>query len=87
MTLADESATKQEVASSGSRLFVILYGGKETDTLSNLRFVSFTKMASSASKILPEKLPTKRAAIHHRWRVHLQVTTVIFHSVLSCYIY
>ena len=55
MTLANESARKQ--ASDGSRLFVILYGGKETDTLSNLRFVRFMKMASSASKNLAEMLP------------------------------
>ena len=53
-----------------------------------VRFVSFMKMASSASKILAEKLPsTEQAAIHHSSHVHLQVITVTFHSVLSYYIY
>jgi hypothetical protein len=38
----------------------------------------------SSFKDLARKLPpTERAAIHHSWRVNLQVFTVTFRNVLS----
>ena len=81
----DEHSVKQEVAEAGCLIFIRMYGGKSCDTLSKLRYVNFMKMASTANKLLPEKLPpSERAAIHHSWRVYLQVsveTTVIVKDI------
>ena len=57
------------------RLFVIAYGGKQEDSLNNLRYTKFMEMVSSSKASLdPQKLPpTERAAHYHRLRVHLQV--------------
>ena len=68
----DHTSTHDDIRIAGLKLFVYLYGGKEDDTLSNLRYLRYMKMASG--KLIPEKLPpTERAAYFHCLRVFHQV--------------
>lgn len=73
--ISNPQATEEEVGNAGIRLFVILYGGREEDTLGGLRFAKFMAMVSSCKgELKPWKLPpTDRAAHFHSLRVHLQV--------------
>ena len=72
--ISDSQVTAEEVGKAGARLFVILYGGKQEDSLNFLRYVKFMDMVSSSKEIDPQKLPpTERAAHYHSLRVHLQV--------------
>ena len=71
MFLKNDS-TPEEIGEAGLKLFILLYGGKSTDSLSTLRYSKYIKMASS--KLQPEKLPpTERAAHFHCLRVYHQV--------------
>ena len=73
-TCMNESATKGEVKKAGCLVFVLLYGGRISDTLSGLRYINYKKLAATTKKLLPEKLPPSEAAAkYHCWRVHLQV--------------
>ena len=66
--------TAEEVDKAGIRLFVILFGGKQDDSLNYLRYAKFLEMVSSSKSIDPQKLPpTERAAHFHSLRVYLQV--------------
>lgn len=66
--------TTEQIGEAGARLFVIMYGGKETDCLNALRYAKYMEMVTSTKKIDPHKLPpTERAAHYHSLRVHLQV--------------
>jgi hypothetical protein len=70
----DEEADSGRVGEAGCKLFVIIYGGKKNDSLSNLRYVKYMQMVTTSKKIEPHKLPpTARAAYFHSLRVHLQV--------------
>ena len=71
----DPDATAEQIGKAGNRLFIILYGGKQEDSLNRLRYAKFMEMVSSAkTSIDPQKLPpTERAAYFHSLRVHLQV--------------
>ena len=71
----DPDATPEEIGKAGNRLFIILYGGKQEDSLNKLRYAKFMEMVSLAkTSIDPQKLPpTERAAYFHSLRVHLQV--------------
>ena len=72
--LSDENASRKDIKNADIMLAVLMYGGKNKEALSSLRFSRFMKMAASSSKLLPEKFPpTERAAVFHTWRVHLQV--------------
>ena len=67
----DPNAMKEEIGSAGIRLFVHLYGHKQTDSL---RYAKFMEMASYGKTLEPERLPsTERAAFFHSLRVHHQV--------------
>lgn len=71
MFLKNDS-TPDEIGEAGVKLFISLYGGKNNDTLSCLRYLRYMKMTSS--KLQPEKLPpTERAAHFHSLRVYHQV--------------
>ena len=66
--------TAEEIGKAGVRLFIILFGGKQGDSLNFLRYVKLMEMISSNKAIDPQKLPpTERAAHFHSLRVHLQV--------------
>ena len=73
--MSDLKATVEEVGQAGIQAFVILYGGKRTDSLNQLRYTKYMEtIASSKSSLDPQKLPpTARAAYFHSLRVHLQV--------------
>jgi len=65
-TLVKSGASISEVGEAGIKLFVLLYNGKDTDTLSKLRCVKYKSMVSSSLVIKPERLlPTGRAAWFH----------------------
>lgn len=67
-------ATPDQIGEAGVRLFVIVYGGKASDSLNTLRYAKYMEMVSSARNVDPQKLPpTTRAAYYHSLRVHLQV--------------
>ena len=73
-TFLKPDATVDEVGKAGLKLFVMLYGGKKSDTLSSLRYVTSMKMASFSSTLKPEKLPpSERAAWFHALRAYYQV--------------
>ena len=75
MVMSDPDATVEQVGKADIRLFVIMYGGKQSDSLNNLRYAKFMEIVSSNKATLdPQKLlPTERAAFFHSLRVHLQV--------------
>ena len=70
----DVEADSEMIGEAGCKLFILMYGGKKNDSLSNLRYVKYMQMVTSSKKIEPHKLPpTARAAFFHSLRVHLQV--------------
>ena len=72
--MMDHNATVEQVGEVGVRLFVIVFGGKQSDSLNTLRYAKYMEMVASAKNIDPQKLPpTARAAYYHSLRVHLQV--------------
>lgn len=76
LIVSNPDATAEEVGAAGIKTFILLYGGKPSDTLNNLRYSKYMQMVStSKSTIEPQKLPpTERAAYYHALRVHLQIT-------------
>ena len=74
LLMGDPCLTAEEIGKASVRLFVILFGGKQEDSLNFLRYVKFMEMVSSNEAIDPQKLPpTERAAHFHSLRVHLQL--------------
>ncbi|KAG1653061.1 Ubiquitin-associated domain-containing protein 2 [Nymphon striatum] len=73
--LMSSDSTVKEVGGPGIGLWVLMYSGRENDTLSHLRFVNYMKMTATSKKQLqPEKLPpTKRASWFHSLRVYHQI--------------
>ena len=66
--MMDHSATTEQVGEAGVQLFVIVFGGKQSDSLNTLRYTKYME------NIDPQKLPpTARAAHYHSLHVHLQV--------------
>ena len=51
----------------------MLYCEKDSDSLTDLRYLQYMKMASSSRTIKPEGLPlTKGAAMFHPYRLYFQ---------------
>jgi len=72
--MMDCNATVEQVGEVGVQLFVIVFGGKQSDSLNTPRYAKYMEMVSSAKTIDPQKLPpTARAAHYHSLHVHLQV--------------
>lgn len=70
----DPESTQEQIGKAGVRLFVLLYKGKAFDTLADLRYNLYMKMAASAQKIDPSKLPPiEHTAIQHSLRVYFQI--------------
>ena len=70
----DPESSQDQISQAGIQLFVLLYKGKATDTLADLCYNLYMKMAASALKLDPSKLPpTENAARHHSLRVYLQL--------------
>ena len=71
---SDSSSSKEDVGKAGKDIFILLYGGKLDDSLEDLRHRQYIKMAATASKLSPSKLPpTDRTAFFHAQQVRLQV--------------
>ena len=50
------------------------YKGKDTESLSEMRYSKFLEMLTKSSKVEPSELPpTERTAYYHALRVHLQI--------------
>ena len=74
LLMGDPCLTAEEIGKAGVRLFVILFGGKQEDSLNFLQYVKFMEMVSSNEAIDPQKLPPRERAAHfHSLRVHLQL--------------
>ena len=72
--MIDSRASTEDLGLAGIRLFVHLYGGKQTDSLNNFRYMKFIEMTSCGKKVEHERLPpTERTAFFHSLRVHQQV--------------
>ena len=64
--MGDFSVTPEEVGRAGIRLFLILFGGKDGDSLNSVHYVKFLEMVSASKVVDPHKLPpTERAAHFH----------------------
>ena len=72
--MMDYNATVEQVGEVGVWLFVIVFGGKPSDSYNTPRYDKYMEMVALAKNIDPQKLPpTVRAAHYHSLRVHLQV--------------
>ena len=73
--MMDHSVTTEQVGEAGVQLFIIVFGGKQSDSLNTHRYAKYMEMVASAKNIDPQKLPpsTARAAHYHSLRVNLQV--------------
>ena len=72
---ATESNTQEAVTVAGNRALVLLYGGKEDDSLNTLRcFKYLQKLSASKSALEPKRLPpTATAEQFHSLRTNFQV--------------
>ena len=67
------TSTKDNVKEAGEKLFLMLYGGKSSDSLVDLRYAKYMKMVSESVTIKPETLPpTASAAAFHVYRAFYQ---------------
>ena len=74
LIVCDSNAAPEQTEPAGLRVFVIFYGGKDTDNLSSLRYAKYIKMTSRTSSVKPEKLtPAERTACFHSLHVYFQL--------------
>ncbi len=74
LLMSDLGAAQEEIVCARCQVFLNLYGGKATDSLTSLRYSKFMEMRSNGKVLEPERLPpTERAAFFHSLRVHYQV--------------
>ena len=53
----DRNATVEQVGEVGVRLFVIVFGGKQSDSLNTLRYAKYMEMVASAKNIDSSRTP------------------------------
>ena len=77
---ASREHNHEEVAKAGEKAIVPLYGGKEGDTLDDLRFLKYIQKVSTSSKSTQPNFlpPTAPAAKYHYCRTYFQVQTWMF---------
>ena len=63
------TSTKDDIKEAGAKLFLMLYGGKSSDSLADLRYAKYMKIVSE-SVTLP---PTASAAALHAYRAFYQI--------------
>ena len=69
-----KNVSPEAVCEAGRKIFVMLYGEKNSGSLTYLRYIKYIKMASFAANVKPESLPpTERAAMFHIYRVCFQL--------------
>ena len=67
-----KNVSPEAVCEAGRKMFVMLYGGK--NSLTYLKYIKHMKMASSAANVKPDSLlPIEQAAIFHIYRVYFQL--------------
>ena len=49
LLMCDSHATADQIGEAGTRVFVLMYGGKKTDTLNDLRHAKFMDMITSSN--------------------------------------
>ena len=70
----DSNTTPEQIRADELRIFVLLYGGKDTDNLSSLPYAKYMKMVPTTFSVKPENLPpTERAAHFYSLHVYYQV--------------
>ena len=83
---SDRDALADEMGSVELRLFCLLYGGTNTDTLTSLRYARDMAMVAKSNRVVPQLLPpTERLTHYHRLRVYLPVVrwTVLGNDMLQ----
>ena len=69
-----KNVSPEAVFEDGRKIFAMLYGGKNSSSLTCLRYIKYMKKASSAANAKPESLPpTEQAAMFHVYRVYFQL--------------
>ena len=53
----DRNATVEQVGEVGVRLFIIVFGGKQSDSLNTLRYAKYMEMVASAKNIDSSRTP------------------------------
>ncbi len=51
LLMSDLGATQEEIACAGCQVFLNLYGGKATDSLTSLRYLKFMEMMSNGKNL------------------------------------
>jgi hypothetical protein len=79
------SSTEDSIVDAGEEVLKIIYGGKVSESLGNLRYAKFAKkVAVSKSVINPASLPpTSHSAKFHLLRVYFQVQSWLGNSSLN----
>ena len=74
-TFHREEASHEEIIEAGQKALVVLFNGKQGDTLNSLRMSRFyQKVAESVKCVTPEQLPpTQDTAKYHSYRVYFQI--------------
>ena len=74
-TFQREDASHEEIIEAGHKALVVLFNGKQGDTLNSLRMSRFyQKVAESVKCVTPEQLPpTQDTAKYHSYRVYFQI--------------
>ena len=63
-----EGRTVETIYKTGLIVFVMLYCGKDSDSLTNMRYLKYTKMASSSRFITSDSLPPTSSVKHTNWK-------------------
>lgn len=76
----DPSATSDDIAKAGEKMFCELYGSKKND-INTLRYEKFAELISKSSVDLAMLPPTASAAKYHSLRVYYQVQKWMFNEL------
>ena len=72
--LLQKNVSPEAVCEAGRKIFVMLYGGKNSNSLTYRRYIKYKKMDSFAANVKPESLsPIERAAMFHIHLVYFQL--------------
>jgi len=74
-TIGSPTAARIDIIAAGLKLLILLYGGNTSDTINNLRYVTYMNLlATCKTQPNSERLPPSEcAAQYHILRVHFQV--------------
>ena len=56
----DYSVMPEEVGKAGIHIFLILFGGKDGDSLNSLHYVKFLEIITASKVVDPHKLPPQK---------------------------